>query len=224
MLQYKFVLIWVWLPFEFLAQTVDIDTDQLRSALVHESIQSPALKGIRRVLHTQADELSQSETFRANVATLAKHDLSFDLCVTQKQLGIARELALACPEVRFILEHCGVPEVLMKIYNSAVAGDWEAAKQAQFKLLDLFSLMVNAPNFPEGFRAGYQVRGFETGNARFPLSPEEQKLMKDIRSPIACVLAECGFTEAATMCNPAANGDFSRVDIEAIVHDVMKGL
>lgn len=76
-----------------------------------ESILSPALKGIRRVLHTQADELSQSETFRANVATLAKHDLSFDLCVTQKQLGIARELALACPEVRFILDHCGVPSI-----------------------------------------------------------------------------------------------------------------
>lgn len=76
-----------------------------------ESIQSPALKGIRRVLHTQADELSQSEMFRANVATLAKHDLSFDLCVTQKQLSIARELARACPEVRFILDHCGVPSI-----------------------------------------------------------------------------------------------------------------
>ena len=117
-----------------------------------------------------------------------------------------------------------VPEVLMKIYNSAVAGDWDVSRKAQFKLLDLFSLMVNAPNFPEGFRAGYQVRGFETGNARFPLSPEEQNLMKDIRSRIACVLAECGFTEAATMCHPAAKGDFNRVDVEAIVRDVMKGL
>lgn len=117
-----------------------------------------------------------------------------------------------------------VPEVLMKIYNSAVAGDWETAKKAQFKLLDLFSLMVNAPNFPEGFRAGYQVRGFETGNARFPLSPEEQILMQDIRGRIACVLAECGFAEAATMCYPAAMGDFRRVDVEAIVRDVMKGL
>lgn len=116
-----------------------------------------------------------------------------------------------------------VPEVLMKIYNSAVAGDWEVSKQAQFKLLDLFSLMFNAPNFPEGFRAGYQVRGFQTGNARFPLSPEEHEQMKDIRGRIACVLAECGFKEAATMCHPAAKGDFSRVDVEAIVRDVMKG-
>ena len=117
-----------------------------------------------------------------------------------------------------------VPEVLMKIYNSAVAGEWDAAKKAQFKLLDLFSLMVNAPNFPEGFRAGYQVRGFQTGHARFPLSPEEQNLMQDTRSRIACVLAECGFSEAATMCHPAVKDDFSRLDVEAIVRDVMTHL
>lgn len=76
-----------------------------------ETIRNQALKGIRRVLHTQADERSQSETFRTNVSTLAKHDLSFDLCVTQKQLRIARELVLACPKVRFILDHCGVPSI-----------------------------------------------------------------------------------------------------------------
>jgi hypothetical protein len=76
----------------------------------------------------------------------------------------------------------------------------DSAKKAQFKLLDLFSLMVNAPNSPEGFRAGYQLRGFKTGNARFPLSPDERILMDDIRGRIACVLTECGFTEAASQC------------------------
>src|SRR5690606_13104364 len=33
-----------------------------------------------------------------------------------------------------------VPEVIMKIYDEARAGNWEASKHAQFKLLDLFSL------------------------------------------------------------------------------------
>lgn len=76
-----------------------------------DDLTNPLLKGIRRVLHTQPDEISQSETFRANVAILAKHDLSFDLCVTQKQLQIGLGLAQACPEVRFILDHCGVPSI-----------------------------------------------------------------------------------------------------------------
>ncbi len=121
-----------------------------------------------------------------------------------------------------------VPEVLMKIYNDAVAGDWDSAKKAQFKLLDLFSLMVNAPNFPEGFRAGYQLRGFNTGNARFPLSPDERVLMGDIRSRIACVLAECGFAEAAHACvNAVADKGESRDlrdEVEAIVRKVMQSL
>lgn len=115
-----------------------------------------------------------------------------------------------------------VPEVLMKIYNDAVAGNWDSAKQAQFKLLDLFSLMVNAPNFPEGFRAGYQLRGFNTGNARFPLSPDERLQMNDIRSRIACVLAECGFPEAASQCKLPANDAVNRFDVEAIVREIMR--
>ena len=76
-----------------------------------ERIQNSALKGIRRVLHTQPDELSLSKTFRRNVAALSKYDLSFDLCVTQKQLALGLDLVRACPEVRFILDHCGVPNI-----------------------------------------------------------------------------------------------------------------
>lgn len=121
-----------------------------------------------------------------------------------------------------------VPEVIMKIYNSAKAGEWDTSKQAQFKLLDLFALMVNAPNFPEGFRAGYQLRGFETGNARFPLSKQEQVLMGDIRSRIACVLAECGFAEAAHACvRTATNKGESRElrnEVEDIVRKVMASM
>ena len=119
-----------------------------------------------------------------------------------------------------------VPEVLMKIYHAAVKGDWETAKKTQFKLLDLFGLMVNAPNFPEGFRMGYQLRGFDTGNARFPLSAGEREQIGHIRGRLACVLAECGFPEAATQCNPAppeaGDSDLRRLEIETIVRDVMR--
>jgi predicted TIM-barrel fold metal-dependent hydrolase len=69
------------------------------------------LKGVRRVLHTQADDLSRSPLFRENVRALGRAGLSFDLCVLARQLPAARELAAACPEVGFILDHCGVPDV-----------------------------------------------------------------------------------------------------------------
>jgi 4-hydroxy-tetrahydrodipicolinate synthase len=116
-----------------------------------------------------------------------------------------------------------VPEVIMRIYDEARAGNWAESKRVQFKLLDLFSLMVNAPNFPEGFRAGYEVRGFNPGRARFPLAAAELELMADIRSRIACVLTECGYPEAAKFCTPTppARPAVSRVNVEAIVRDVI---
>jgi 2-dehydro-3-deoxy-D-pentonate aldolase len=117
-----------------------------------------------------------------------------------------------------------VPEVIMKIYTEARRGNWAEAKRVQFKLLDLFALMVNAPNFPEGFRAGYELRGFQPGRARFPLSPGELELMDDIRGRIACVLAECGFTEAAHACQKAAGlpDDQLRTTVESIVRNVLR--
>jgi 4-hydroxy-tetrahydrodipicolinate synthase len=83
-----------------------------------------------------------------------------------------------------------VPEMVMKIFNDARDGNWAEAKRGQFKLLDLFSLMVSAPNFPEGFRAGYELRGFKVGPARFPISEGERIALESIRGRLARVLAE----------------------------------
>src|SRR6202011_4313671 len=71
----------------------------------------PKLKGIRRVLHTQPDEVGQGGTFVKNVSALSDYGLSFDICVLARQLPIAIELVSQCPKVVFILDHCGVPQV-----------------------------------------------------------------------------------------------------------------
>jgi predicted TIM-barrel fold metal-dependent hydrolase len=69
------------------------------------------IKGFRRVLHTQNDELSQSKIFRDNIKLLSNTDLTFDLCVLPHQLLTAVELVDYCPHVTFILNHCGVPNI-----------------------------------------------------------------------------------------------------------------
>ncbi|MFO1491885.1 MAG: dihydrodipicolinate synthase family protein [Kiritimatiellia bacterium] len=121
-----------------------------------------------------------------------------------------------------------VPEIIMKIHNEARAGRWDEARRVQYKLQELFSLMVNAPNFPEGFRAGYDLRGFKPGRARFPLSPGELEKMGDIRSRIACLLADCGFAEAAHACQrPAAAGGHDpelRLRVETLVREALRNL
>jgi predicted TIM-barrel fold metal-dependent hydrolase len=70
-----------------------------------------ALKGVRRVLHTQADDLSESSLFAENLNALPQYGLTFDLCVLARQLPRAVELVRRCPRVSFVLDHCGVPDV-----------------------------------------------------------------------------------------------------------------
>lgn len=75
------------------------------------AVGNPRVKGFRRVLHTQPDDLSRSPLFADNLRRLARHDMTFDLCVLARQLPIGLELAKACPQVTFVLDHCGVPNV-----------------------------------------------------------------------------------------------------------------
>jgi predicted TIM-barrel fold metal-dependent hydrolase len=76
-----------------------------------------AVKGIRRILHTQPDSLGQGRTFIENVKVLSSYNLSFDLCVLARQLPIAIHLVQQCPSVSFILDHCGVPQVKEKAFD-----------------------------------------------------------------------------------------------------------
>jgi predicted TIM-barrel fold metal-dependent hydrolase len=71
----------------------------------------PKLKGIRRVLHVQPDELSETPPFVENIRALAEYDLSFDICVLARQLPKAIALIEQCPRVSFILDHCGNPSI-----------------------------------------------------------------------------------------------------------------
>ncbi|HXY78929.1 MAG TPA: amidohydrolase [Candidatus Acidoferrales bacterium] len=75
------------------------------------------VKGIRRVLHTQPDDLAQGRTFIQSVAALSSCGLSFDICVLARQLPIAINLVSKCPDVVFVLDHCGVPQVKERVLD-----------------------------------------------------------------------------------------------------------
>lgn len=69
------------------------------------------VKGFRRVLHVVPDEVSTTNVFRNNIKRLSGTGLTFDLCVLPAQLPLAIELVDHCPDVTFVLDHCGVPDV-----------------------------------------------------------------------------------------------------------------
>lgn len=122
-----------------------------------------------------------------------------------------------------------VPEAVMKLYQEALAGHWEEAKRIQFKLLDLINAMLYGTNFPEGFRAGLALRGFKMGTSRQLLSPREKSDLELIRSRIACLLADCGFEEAASACRrelmePPPGGAAVRPTVDTLVRQIMQRL
>ncbi|KKB13126.1 amidohydrolase [Devosia geojensis] len=74
----------------------------------------PQVRGLRRILHEVPDELSQTPLFAENIRRLAVHRLSFDLCLRADQLPIGMALVDQAPDVQFILDHCGGPDVAGK--------------------------------------------------------------------------------------------------------------
>ncbi|MEE2773783.1 MAG: amidohydrolase [Pseudomonadota bacterium] len=69
------------------------------------------VRGFRRVLHVVPDGLSQSKLFRENVKRLSDTRFTFDICALSRQLRLVIELVDFCPEVVFVLDHCGVPDI-----------------------------------------------------------------------------------------------------------------
>lgn len=74
--------------------------------------------GIRRLIQGQPAEMSQTETFRANLRLLPKFGMSFDICAKSHELQVVPGLVAACPDVQFILNHCGNPKI--------GEGEWES--------------------------------------------------------------------------------------------------
>ena len=70
---------------------------------------SPYVKGVRQILSGPAAKagLWQTDTFRRAIRLLGALGMSFDLCMAPTELPAAAKLVDACPDTRFILDHCG---------------------------------------------------------------------------------------------------------------------
>lgn len=67
--------------------------------------------GFRRILHEISDGLSQTATFRRNLARIGARGVPFDICFLARQLPIACALAMECDDQILVLDHCGVPDI-----------------------------------------------------------------------------------------------------------------
>ncbi len=71
----------------------------------------PLVKGIRRLIQSEGPGFALQPGFVAGVRLLAEFGLTCDLCVRHHQLAEAVQLVRQCPEVRFVLDHLGKPDI-----------------------------------------------------------------------------------------------------------------
>lgn len=120
-----------------------------------------------------------------------------------------------------------VPELTRKLYDLTVEYKIDAARAVQYDLIRLFDTMIYSAEFPEGFRAAVQLRGFQMGRGRQPLSDEQKTDLVTLSRELQCMLANHGFTnEPIGGCPIDANAAAaaSSVEVSAIVQQVVAEL
>lgn len=86
-------------------------------AFLDRHVENPRVRGFRRVLHTGAHEAAATDRFLRNISLLARSGHPFDFCVWPQHIPLARSIARACPDVQFVLDHCGMPDIRAGAYH-----------------------------------------------------------------------------------------------------------
>jgi len=118
-----------------------------------------------------------------------------------------------------------VPEITRKLYDLTMAGKLDDARQVQYDLVTLFDTMIYSAEFPEGFRAAAELRGFKMGVGRQPLSETQQNDLSALRNTLQCLLAEHGLTnEPLGGCGIKRDDKFDPKEVNLIVQNVLSEL
>jgi predicted TIM-barrel fold metal-dependent hydrolase len=74
------------------------------------------VRGLRQVLHGESTPRGYclEKPFVAGIRLLGELGLSFDICIRAAELPDAARLVDACPDTRFILDHCGNADLKQK--------------------------------------------------------------------------------------------------------------
>ncbi len=89
-----------------------------------------------------------------------------------------------------------VPELTRAMYDLTRASKIDEAMKLQYRLLELFDTMLLSADFPEGFRAAVDLRGFNFGPSRQPLSETQQTDRAALQQKLQRLLAEFGYAVA----------------------------
>jgi L-fuconolactonase len=106
---------------------------------------NPLVKGVRQVLHVPETPSGYclKEEFVRGVKLLGEQGMSFDLCMRPADLTDGAKLVAQCPGTRFVLDHCGNPD--LKCFRAPRAGEEKPKHSADEwkRAIDAFAKQPN---------------------------------------------------------------------------------
>lgn len=88
-----------------------------------------------------------------------------------------------------------VPELTRKVFDLTTAGQLADAMPLQYQLLEFFDTALRSGDFPEGFRMGVELRGFQMGAGRQPLSDAQKTERAALKQELQQILSNFGYME-----------------------------
>lgn len=113
-----------------------------------------------------------------------------------------------------------VPEVTRKIYDLFRAGNTQAAMSWQFRLLELFDAMLYPFEFPVGFKAAAELRGFHFGVGRLPQTATQKAEHQQLSHMLHCILADFELVSAPPSGCPVR--DLPPAQVQQMVQEVLQ--
>ena len=83
-----------------------------------------------------------------------------------------------------------VPEITRRIFELSTEGKFDEAMKWNYRILELFDAMLYPFEFPDGFRAAAELRGFNFGVGRQPQSPVQKSDGEALAKVLQCILAD----------------------------------
>lgn len=90
---------------------VDLLDEARRDATLDALSRASRVVGVRHNIQHQPRGFALQPAFVRGVQAVGAAGLPFDLCITADQLGETIALVERCPDVQFVLDHCGKPAI-----------------------------------------------------------------------------------------------------------------
>ena len=114
-----------------------------------------------------------------------------------------------------------VPELTRNLYELTQARRIDEAVKLQLRLIELFDTMLYSADFPEGFRAAVDLRGFDFGRGRQPLSEAQQVDRAALQRVLHCIIADFGVMDGPCEGCAVRTGNLEHDKIEQVTRAVL---